>query len=1176
MKIRSGLLNGGIVILLILLLEAGIPRWSVVVVVVLGGLLARPREHLWLPWLAVIPVLVSALVPRPLPPGREFLQIGLQQRCREIAAAVENLKGEPRILGLLAGAGEAVDPGLPFRLLNRSVAGHPSRTAYLSDDRGRIVAYGGAAHAYPPGIRAIGPRLRELRWTSMTATLVFREPLIMDGRLLGGITIAERAPRKGKNLFGIKAPRGWLLRLEENPGRSVVLSSPDFQGISLPVLAQAPENDWSFIPAWAPWLILGLIWIFPAPWAAALVLVPGLWAASGGPATAVPAAILLLAALAVTRGLGQIAGPGLRSLLIFPALIGFGGLKAWLFGGEAWLPEHLFSLGPALLWIVLSGFVISAWPSKGRRLGRKLLLAAALVLLSLVLDLVLPGVLLPSNREAEVSKLPDTVGLNLDEVLNLPSKLCDLHDLCSYLAGKWALVEQRSPALLLFFNAENQLVSRWGDLQPAGDRIRLERSWAVEGRGGRLELWRAMEPWSLLEDWATDRSLDRVREVPVWSFVLTRSGMSAASLHPESSGLPPVEAEQLYRRGGGRCWLKVEGRKMPALVLRTGSWLVAEVIHWPPLTTWIARVLIAFLWILLTIILFNPPKISFKDLGTFGGKLRLLVGAAVFIPLVLLTLVLQLRFAQQQREVDDGFAIEGFRAARYTVENLAGGTSVDNDLATWLAAGWGGEVSFFDGVSLLATSRPDLMDLGLAPEIPAVDFLPPFFLGRNEPVVGRSRGRLVVAGGLRFEGRRLLLQLSRGRISTIEGVASPVDWLLGGAGLAALLALVLVRKIEDGLGRSLQNLVGVSRRLLQGEDLGASPPPPERDLAEVVAAVEGMARKVQERETRLKDQEEMLRVLLSTLAPAVFLLDEKGELLFANPSAEDLQQRVGREELWLLLGNSDLAEDELVRARPGHDESWRVGSAVVPLPGGVEGRVVVIEDVSEILRAQRLDQLNQMARIVAHEVKNPLTPIRLWVQELEEARSDPEEDLKALVDEACPALLRQVERLRDSANAFSNLVALEHWTPEKIDVSSLIDEALGEVEILQRRGIRILRDLLREAFVDADPLWLRRALDTLILNSVTAIGEEEGEILFHSRVEKDVVIVELEDSGGGVAPENLDDLFSPRFSSTRAGTGLGLALVQQVMSRAHGMVHAENATGGLRISLCFPRSEGSQ
>ncbi len=1162
-------INVLVVSILVGMLQLGIQSWAALILTVAA--LAVPglrRRDRWL-WLAVIPALLNAMIPRPSPLGPEVLSRDLELRCYELVSQVQQLKEEPKILGLLAGAGEAVDPKLPFHLLDRVVAASPGRSAYLCDDRGRIVAWGGDQRAYPEGLRPIGPRLREIRWSAKQGILVFREPLAMDGRLIGGVSIVERSPREGSSLFGMREPSGWKIRLADLPGRSTEVSSVAFPRVRIPILIEEEEGPWQLLPRWLPWLILSLLCLGELPLAGSAALLVALVSLPPGGRWEAAGFLLLLMAITLSRWIR-----GLREKQKFPAVLisvaGLGVLQFHFFGAASWLPEHLVGFGPAFVWIVGAGLVLSAIRGRETRLGLRISTAMLLVLISLGLSLFLPVFLLSSNKPGAEPDLPVGEIVDLHSILELSDRSCDLDGICSLLAERWQLDRKVGGTLLLLRDEDENVLSRWGELQAAGGRIRQDRIWKLKHGGGRIEYWTAMEPWSLLRDWLPARSMDSVGEAPIWSAVLTRSGMLAASLHPEIRGLSPASAGELYHRGGGRAWMIVEGRRMPSMLRRVGPWLLAEIVHWPPPTSWIARIMISLLWVLVMMSGLRLPRFSLKNLGTFGGRLRLLIGLAVLIPLAVLTVVLQLRFSAQQRDVDRRSAVESFRAARYTAQNFAGGTVIDNELARWLAAGWGGEVSIFDGAHLLASSRPDLIDEGDMPSLPEAEALTAFMLGREESVVSRRGTRLIVGGGLEVEGRRLLLEMSRGRISTIEGIATPADWLLGGAGIAALFALALVKRVERGLGSSLRELVDLSRRLLHGERIVAFSKPRESDLAEVLAAVEGMARKVQERESRLREQEEMLRVLLSTLEPAVFLLDASRELLFANPRAEELRGSGKDSALERVFQAEDI--DGLLRPRPGHDESWRVASAAVPLPGGSEGRVIVIEDVTEMLRAQRLEQLTQMARIVAHEVKNPLTPIRLWVQELEEARREGNEDLGELVDEACPALLRQVERLRESANAFSNLVALEQWKPEKIRLSGLVKEIIGEMEIVQRRGIRLLIEVptQEEILIETDPEWMRRALNTLILNSLTAIGENEGWIAFRSRVEAEGVFLELEDSGGGVPTENLDDLFSPRFSSTRSGTGLGLALVQQVMARSHGSVHAENGRQGLRIRLLFP------
>jgi signal transduction histidine kinase len=103
-----------------------------------------------------------------------------------------------------------------------------------------------------------------------------------------------------------------------------------------------------------------------------------------------------------------------------------------------------------------------------------------------------------------------------------------------------------------------------------------------------------------------------------------------------------------------------------------------------------------------------------------------------------------------------------------------------------------------------------------------------------------------------------------------------------------------------------------------------------------------------------------------------------------------------------------------------------------------------------------------------------------------------------------------------------------------------------------------------------DRQWLRRALANLVQNSVDSLAGGSGEIVLRLKMGEDRVILEVEDTGGGVPDERLPELFAPQFSTTTAGSGLGLALVHQVVVRCHGRVAASNGRRGLLVRLEFP------
>jgi signal transduction histidine kinase len=707
------------------------------------------------------------------------------------------------------------------------------------------------------------------------------------------------------------------------------------------------------------------------------------------------------------------------------------------------------------------------------------------------------------------------------------------------------------------------------------------RSWDLPDLpGSGLELYVASEPWSWLYDWRTGAAREEATGNPLWFAVFTRSGSAAATLHAEIRDLSAITAGELYHSNGGWTRISVGDDRALARVWRRGDWLVAAIARWPEASVWVLRTAMGFLWALLGLVMARPPVVRGAQLSTFGGRLRLLVAGGVVLPLVVLTLFLNLRLRQQELRLEQVVGLDALQAARYTAEHLSGGFEVDDDLARWLSTGWGGEVVLFDNAEVVAVSRPDLMSAGVLPQLPVVAVFPSFLIGRDDPVVLRDRGRVVAVGAVDLQGRRLLLELIRVDPLRAREASGAVDWLLTGALLAALLALVLTSRVESRLSVSLRDLVALARRLLHGEPLGSVRRPVETDLADVIDAVRSMSEQVQQREISLRDQEELLRITLATLAPAVMVMQANGELSFANPSAERVREDHGEivlkviGELWRRDDPSQAPIVETVQPLPGQDLRWRVGLAGVPLPDGNRGVVVVIDDVTDVMRVDRLQQLNQLARIVAHEVKNPLTPIRLWVQELAEARRRGDPELEATLEEACREISIQVDRLQATANSFSNLVALERWEPEVVDLAELAGGAIDDTTIFERRGIRMLRDFDERGgcLVRADRQWLHRAIDNLIVNSIDALSGQQGEVHLRVGCEGDTAWLEVEDTGGGVAEAMLQDLFSPHFSTTTAGSGLGLALVHQVVARCHGRVAASNGDRGLVVKLEFPRA----
>ena len=1166
------------------------PGWDpspVALLAVCGGLLAlaRPRGRRWWPWPAVAIACVVGCWPAANPPRMDQLATELDEHCKAMLATGVDLGGEADLLRLLGAFGEVVDPALPFGTLDRAVRGVAERTVFLADGRGQVVAWGGARNSFPHSVRPLGQRQWGVSWSVGSADLWLREPVLVEGRLVGAIIVSDRGRLEGDRLWGMRATAGHTVAVGIHRPGATILRPGSGPGVEMPVTVKVAGVSSTSNGRWLSWLVLAVATLIFEPRLAWLVVAVGggsmLGAAESAPPFAVALAVLLAGA-----SLGRLARalpPVWSRALVLVTLTGAAALA--VFGAPAarleWLPGHLLRPGWGGVWMVALAWLAAGWPglSGGAlALDRRLTIAVSLAVLGLGVflgrvpfELVRhedrgPGVVLPRGELEMASLLPAPV---LD---------CRLEDLAAVLAKRWELDGWSTPAELRLVDGEGFEISRWGDLTPAGENVRVVRVWPLdEPRGHVLELLVATEPWSWLRDWDTGLPLEDIRDSQVWFVTLTRSGEIAASLHPEFRNIDAMRAGELFHADGGWARIEVGGGRRLARVWRQGQWLVLAVSHYPSTSDWVVRTAIALLWALLGTLVALPPKIGRQDFSTFGGRLRLLVAGGVVVPLAILTLFLHQRISAQELRLERARGLEALQAARYTAVHLGGGFAVDDELARWLAAGWGGEVALWDGVNLVAVSRPDLVSTGALPQLPEAEVIPAFLVGKNDPMVLRWRDRLVAAGPVDLQGVRLLLHLYRSDSGVAGSDLGAVDWLLTGALLSALFALLLTMRVEERLSTSLRDLVVLARKLLDGEPVGQLPRPRESDLAEVLDAVGSMNEEVQQREINLRYQEELLRITLKTLEQAVVVLEPDGTERFANPSAHKLQEEHGDlflEELHAVVETASVGGSATTTVQPvtGRDLTWRIGVAGVPFPDGARGLVAVVDDVTDLVRADRMRQLNQLARIVAHEVKNPLTPIRLWVQELEAAADRKDPELPQLLDEACREIADQVSRLQETANSFSNLVALENWAAEPVDLSTIVLEAGGGAGILERRGIHFEFEISSPPPppVVGDRHWLRRVYANLVQNSIDALGDGPGTVTVGLTFEDGTVVLAVEDTGGGVPDERLSELFAPHFSTTTAGSGLGLALVHQVVLRCHGRVSASNAEHGLEVRLEFP------
>lgn len=368
-------------------------------------------------------------------------------------------------------------------------------------------------------------------------------------------------------------------------------------------------------------------------------------------------------------------------------------------------------------------------------------------------------------------------------------------------------------------------------------------------------------------------------------------------------------------------------------------------------------------------------------------------------------------------------------------------------------------------------------------------------------------------------------------------------------------------------------------------------------LGESRRQIEASKRNLERALEEIESRRQLMTTLLENIPTGVLLLDTASQIAQSNPAVSRIFGPGARDARTLAQLAGDDAAARVMRLA---HRSRRMGAAseeleigvgqrllhaavtVSPLgaPKSARGYVVVIDDLTELLRAQKAAAWQEVAQRIAHEIKNPLTPIGLSAERLLRHAGRRAEtpgdsgDFPDLVAECARLIGQEVESLRSLVDEFSRFARFPAARLEPADLNEIVRSAM---EVFQGRldGIQLRADLAPERLmVQADGELLRRVLVNLIDNAAEAMeGSALRELAVETRFHKSADTVELvvSDTGHGISPEDKDKLFLPHFSTRNRGTGLGLAIANRVVSEHHGTIRAEdNQPFGTRFVIRLP------
>ena len=344
-------------------------------------------------------------------------------------------------------------------------------------------------------------------------------------------------------------------------------------------------------------------------------------------------------------------------------------------------------------------------------------------------------------------------------------------------------------------------------------------------------------------------------------------------------------------------------------------------------------------------------------------------------------------------------------------------------------------------------------------------------------------------------------------------------------------------------------------------------------------------------------QKNYLESVMENISSGVLTIDESGFINRGNPAACSI---FGIESFYFTeLYISDVVREypmmktffEAVQNHMQSEDQWQEEVVIFGASGRkilrVKGarlqsqtdvrqeQVIVVEDLTELIQAQKDSAWSEMARRLAHEIKNPLTPIQLSAERLQrKLNGEVPKDKQSMLDRYTHTIVQQVEAMKTMVNAFTEYAR----SPDQKPAALNLNEILEEVSVLYHENYtEVTIDLDLESpmpLIMADGVRLRQLVHNLVKNSLDTI-DTGGRIKICSRcvreLESQYVELIVEDSGEGIAQEVADNLFEPYVTTKTTGSGLGLAIVRKIVDEHNGIVWVEKSKlGGARFIVRLP------
>jgi two-component system nitrogen regulation sensor histidine kinase NtrY len=355
------------------------------------------------------------------------------------------------------------------------------------------------------------------------------------------------------------------------------------------------------------------------------------------------------------------------------------------------------------------------------------------------------------------------------------------------------------------------------------------------------------------------------------------------------------------------------------------------------------------------------------------------------------------------------------------------------------------------------------------------------------------------------------------------------------------------------------------------------------EVGKLIESFNDMSTQLDEQRQALTQANEYLSTVLDSVSAGILAFTDTFDLLSVNHAALQMLQieepRSGANLADVLMGDLTPLFDTLreLTARGGRarevtlirgGELRYLEVSVARLSGGDEGWVVAIEDSTSLVQAQKLAAWNEAARRIAHEIKNPLTPIQLSAERIARKFRNGDHDTASAIEEGTKTIVSEVGHLKRMVDEFARFARMPAVHLRHAQLAEILEEAATLYRDV-KSGVSVGVSVESDIELLVDPEQIRRAVGNLLKNAVEAT--EAGEVRVSARRAPHRVVIEVADPGRGVPDADKEKLFLPYFSTKGRGTGLGLAIVHRIVNDHDGRISVhDNHPRGTRFEIELP------